>query len=384
MIKLRQPEITGTSKRKPLASGLMEEGPVLNGKPFSESELAIIKSRRAELITEGFTDRAIAKELSEELPGRTAKSNDLKIRKLVKSGKLPENPNRKEEKCFTEQEIQQIDSRRPELIKEGLTDRAIAQKISKEFSSRTLKSITSKIRKRVSSKELPGNPNKQSEFTEREIAIIKSRRAELIKEGFKDYKIARKLAEKLLGRTAGSIDSKIQKLIKSEQLPENPNHKWRKDFSKQDVSIIGSRRAELIKEGLTDLAITRKLAEELPGKKTMSIYARIRISVEAGDFPENPNKILDFTQDELSIIGSRRAELIKDGLSDAAIAQTLSNELAGWTMATIYAKIRRLINSGELPENPHKLGAELSREQHLANMGGLVEALDRFEVDGDA
>src|SRR5512137_1135446 len=69
-----------------------------------------------------------------------------------------------------------------------------------------------------------------------------------------------------------------------------------------------------------------------------------------------------FTPREIDTIRRRRSELMAGGKKDQEISTILSHE-TGRTAATLREKIRKLVNVGEFPPNPHRqtdfTGAEL-------------------------
>lgn len=250
---------------------------------FTAEETHRLKTQRAELIHQGLTDWRIANELAIELR-RPVHSIVAKLIRLIASGQLEENPNK--HLVFTPEETARIKARRAKMIKRGLTDRAIARRLSKEL-KRSVNSIFTKIRKLVTSKELEENPNRRLNLTYFEIERIILRRRELIERGLVDEVIAKRMGKEL-NRSAGVVRNRIQRLIRSGQLEENQNRII--DFSDAELEQIRSRRNELIEGGLADGAIAGILARELGSRKRMAFYNKIRTLVKLGQLPENPHK----------------------------------------------------------------------------------------------
>ena len=111
---------------------------------------------------------------------------------------------------------------------------------------------------------------------------------------------------------------------------------------------------------------------------TNSILTKIHKLIKSGELPKNLNKIESFTQEEVQIIRSRRAELIKQGKTDFAISKLLSVELQR-PVSSLYNKLLTLEKSGELPENPNKLGRKLTEDEMFSQ---LVEAVDVYTGGG--
>jgi len=302
--------------------------------------------------------------------------------KLQESGELIKT-NRKLR--ITDKENEVIKSKRPGLIKKGLTDWSVARELTKEpeFQDRTVRSIDDQIRSlvKIGVKEggLEENPNKEEKivFTEEENVVIKSKRPELIRKRLRDSRIARELAKApgLRSRSAKSIRHQIERLvrkgIKEGGLEENPNKKI--DFTEQQNTVIKSKRSVLIEKGLTDWAISRELTKEpeLQIRSSESIAQQIgklvRKGIKEGGLNKNPNKEeqIVFTEEEhaviKSVIKSKRPELIRKGLTDWRIAIELTNEpeFKRTSAKSIDYQIRSLVKigvkEGGLEENPNKI-----------------------------
>jgi len=357
-----------------IRAGELRENPNKQ-KQFSEAELGIIRSRRAELINEGLTDSSISKRLTKDIPARLACTISSKIGNLIKSGKLEENPNRQAKQEFTQEELELIESKRRGLMTEGLTDRAISRNLSKELPKRSEAVVRGKIKSLLRSGKLKRNPNRIENFTEDELRAIRLLRSGLIRKGLTDGAIAGRLEKELPGRSMRSIESKIIKLIRLGVLKRNQNKQG--SFTSQEIDAILSRRAELIREGATDNMISRILSKELLGRSAGTLDIKIRMLKRRGSLGENPNKRKGFTEAELRLIESRRADMIRAGLTDWDISVRLSKEIQGRSMRAIDQKIRNLVRSGKIGANPNtriSTDAESARAQ-------IEELLDRLQQD---
>jgi hypothetical protein len=229
----------GYSSIKGKIQGLLTEGRLLKSpnykdkRNFTDDQVEYIIMRRNELSVQGESDQSISRKIAKET-GRSPHTIENKIRKLRREKKLRKNPNKREIRRFTNRDIILLVKRRTELIISGLTDYAIASKLSDEM-ERSKGSILTKISCLVKTGKLTGNPNKQesTDFTDQEISTILNMRTELIAEGLTDFRISRKIAKKL-ERSQGSIKEKICRLIKSEILPPNPN-RYRQNPARTDL-----------------------------------------------------------------------------------------------------------------------------------------------------
>jgi predicted transcriptional regulator len=269
--------------RKMVNAGELQENPNAM-KKFTEGESEIIMRKRYELIRGGLTDWSISKKLADEMdvgmwPVFCA------IGRLILGKEIPENPNKQKHMRLTEEEKQFIMKRREELILEGLNDGQIAGRIAKEI-EKEKKSISDAMYRFARAKKIPANPNKQPNFTKKEIRFIDHIRDGLIHEGLNDRSIAKRLSEKM-DRTMSSILTIINRLVKREKLKKNPN--MRDKFTQEEVQHIIQRRHELIQEGLKDAQISKILSDEMQ-KSWNSIYSKILRLFEQGMLPKNPNK----------------------------------------------------------------------------------------------
>gem|GEM_PF-871631 len=331
---------------------VMAEGPVkkrLLPRPYTEQDIAYIKRRRAELIGGGKQDTEIGGILAGEL-GRTANAVTSKILRLVKQGRLDENPQTR--KRFTDVEIDAIIQGRSELIKEGKTDAEISTSLAGGM-DRTFGVIQNKIKDLVQSGELADNPNKKARVTDDEIKHIEKRRGELIAEGKADWAIGRALAGEL-GRPFDSVRTIIYFLVKKGKLRVNPNRQEGKKYTEEEVELIMVRRAELAREGKKDKEISRIISKEM-GRTPGTVRGKIKQMLGARKLSKNPNRRKRITKDHIMLIEKRRTELIPDGKTDSEIAGALAKEL-GISYNSLANKIRLLVKEGKLGANPNKQG----------------------------
>ena len=180
------------------------------------------------------------------------------------------------------------------------------------------------------------------------------------------------------GRTVGVIKGKIDRMVKSGELENNSNKIDHRAFTRDDINFIKTRRTDLIQSGFNDNAIAQKLAKEMPKRGKESIRRKIDILIKAGELQENPNKREKtyFTKDEIAFIKKRRQQFMEKGLTDNAIAQKLAGEMHQKAM-TIGYKIRNMIKSGELNDNPNKVKPgpkrSLSDDQILKQLSEAVD-----------
>ena len=131
---------------------------------FTESEIAYIKKRYRELVSEGRNNMEIARGIADEM-GRKVGGIEAKIKKLIREGNLAENPNAAVARRFTESEIAYIKKRYGELVTEGRNNWQIAREIANSM-NRSTNSIFDKIRRLIKRGEIGKNPN-QKEMRER-------------------------------------------------------------------------------------------------------------------------------------------------------------------------------------------------------------------------
>jgi len=400
------------------AVGVLESNPnKRSSSPFSESELTGLITRRDELIKEGLHDKAIAGVLSRETKGRSLQSFAHKMRNLVESGRVKANPNGhfrrgatenkimsvrdrlaakgrtdkeiaikiakalgdvsnwvvvrtkiknlvregvlaenrnvSERSAFSDSEDSVLLSRFDELAEEGLSDVEIAAQFAKTL-DRPQESIRNRVKHLRKKGRLRENPNNIAKFSPEEMAILRSKRAELIVQGHTDRRISSVLAG-ILKRSAGSIDQKMRNLVKAGSLKRNPNKRDAVIFTAAEVDSIMKARAELLKEGRTDGAISKTLAKRMPGRHHGTIRYKILALVEKGRLAKNPNArtISGFSDEETDLIKARRSELMRRGFDDGKIAKRLSTEMRGRSMETVSKKIQHMVRRGALEANPN-------------------------------
>ena len=361
---IRQPKLQESE-------GLMK-GQRLPKHIFTDSETSVIDSKRPKLIEKGLTDFEISKELTKNLPGRTAGTIDYYIRKLIKKDKLDENPNKTLN--FTDKEDIIIQSERLKLIEEGLTDNEIAKKLTKRLTDRTAGTIVERIKRLVNEHKLCPNSNKMLYFTGKEDAIIQLERSKLIKKGLTDTAISNKLAKILPGRTVSSIDAYVRRLVKEHKLNANPNKQF--EFTAEEDATIQSERPKLIKQGLKDKKISVVLTNIILRRTSGVIDHRIRRLIKEHKLDENPNKMIGFTEVEDAIIRSERLKLIADGLNDGEISKVLTRILSGRTTISINKRIIKLIKKHKLDENPNKCTNRYTTDDAKAQIEALLSRLE--------
>jgi len=349
--------------------GEIGENPNRGRKKFGDKEIELIKRRYIELVKEELNDREIARKIGKEL-GRSTRSVEGKIRRIRENKKIVENPNNQETRPYIKEEVEFIKKRYTELVQEGLNDHQIAKKISREF-GRSVRSVGHRIIKMREDKKIGENPNKQKTkepYTEEEIESIKKRYAELVKEGLHDAEISKRISEEI-GRDVESLGAMIRKFRKKGKIDENPN-KGNNPFSDQEIELIKKRYNELVKEGLNDKQIAKKIAEEL-GRQADSVENKMWRIRKDEDIGENPHMFIrkEFNNEEIELIKKRYNELVKEELSGKQIARKIGNEL-GRSASSVESKIIHMRKAGEFAD------AEALRERE--DILGVVKALEEF------
>ena len=227
-------------------------------KRFTQSDIAYIKKRHAELAANGMNDAEIARDIANEM-GRTVGSLRCKITQLTKKGKFGKNPNRRKVatgRKFTKSELERIKKRYGELVAEGKNNSQISIEIANEM-GRNAGSVNFKIRELIKAGELEKNPNRRKaatgrKFTESEIEYIKKRYRELAAKGNNNKEISRDIAKRI-GRSARSVNRKIGMLTEEGELEKNPNQRRSPAFlSKMTDDEFVNYAKEIIREaGIT-------------------------------------------------------------------------------------------------------------------------------------
>jgi hypothetical protein len=138
--------------------GTLSENPnFVDKKGFSAAEIRLISNRRNFLLSEGKTDFSIATILSLEMK-KSQVTIEKTLRKLVKDRKLPQNPNKRQGKKFTDDELKIIFQMRHRLIQEEMADRSIA-KIIADSLMRSEGSVFAKIKQLVKDTKITENPH---------------------------------------------------------------------------------------------------------------------------------------------------------------------------------------------------------------------------------
>ena len=336
----------------------LDEGMVRKRKwsRYTADDIKLIKKRYYELVQEGLNDADISRRIGKEL-GRSAGSVEQKIKGIRKNWKVGENPNNQKE--YTEEEVELIKRRYNELVGKGLNDAQIARRII-EGIDRSAASISQKLREMRESEEIGENPNNQKEYTEEEIKLIKRRYDELVREGFNDAQIARRIGKEI-GRSRYSIASKIKKMREKGEIEKNPNNI--KDFSEEEIKLIKRRYTELVEEGLEDFRIFKRISKEI-GRNKHSVINKIRKMREKGEVEENPNKDRErYTNDKIELIKRRYAELVEEGFNDAEIARMIAEEVER-NVRSVERKMRELREKKEIGNNPN-IGSKSYTEEEI-------------------
>jgi len=335
---------------------------------LTDDEIELIKRRYAELVEEGLNDAEISKKIGKEL-GRSAGTVRARIKKMRKSSRIKENPNKKENRKFTGKEVELIKRGYAKLVGEGLNDTDIARKIANEL-DRDFGSVRDKIGRMRKDEEIDENPNMfdRKEFSDKENELIKRRYSELIKKGLSDRNIAKKIGKESR-RNFGSVEQKIKKMRQDGTIGENPNNRINVGlFSEEEIILIKKRYVGLVQEGLNDIQIAKNIGSEL-GRSTYSINHKIREMRKGGEIEGNPNNRKIFDREEIELVKRRYAELAQEGLNDVQISKVIGGEL-GRNEISVASKITRLKKSGEFAD------AEALREKQ--DILGVVKALEEF------
>jgi len=269
---------------------------------------------------------------------------------------------------YTPDEVRLIEKRYNELLGKGLNYEQIGEKIGKEI-ERSAGSVVNKIKQLRKAGEIGENPSKGKEkFSEEEIEFIKRRYAELVEKGLDDSEIGRRISKEM-GRTINSVKRKIRHLRETEEIGKNPN-KGVNYIREEEVELVKRRYAELVRKGLNNKEIAKKIAKEL-GRSLASIKYKLFKMRRNGELEENDNaqKFKKFSEEELELIKRRYAELVEEGLGNRQIAKKIGGEL-GRSMGTVREKIRQIRKAGEFAD------AEALREKQ--DILGVVKALEEF------
>ena len=353
---------------------------------FSEEESEVIANKRGELMKKGLTDNAIAYELSKEMD----RSHDVlldKIRRSVKEGALPPNPNALLH--YTESEIESVASWRDSLCQKGMNDKQIARVIAKESKGK-VENVYSLIQRMVQSRRFDENPNKRVFFTAAEEERIVKARNRFAAKGMTDNKIAKTIAPEFR-KSAPVMAQVIRRLMKNGILGENPNKKRFVLFTDTQNRDIVVRYRKLTALGLNDYQIAKKLSEET-GRCIGTILEKLKSLRRSSAIIRNRNKrsIKSFGDPELKRLIRIRNELAGQGDTDGAIAKKISADF-GRSEKTIASKISRLVDSGRLGKNPNKrVKCSMDTEQRACRpkeseiLKGLAQAAEAMEQFGDS
>jgi len=197
---------------------------------------------------------------------------------------------------------------------------------------------------------------KRKRYTEEEVEIIKRRYSELLAKGLNDWQISKTIGKEI-ERSAGSVSSKIIKIMKISEKGDNknPNEGWRY-FSDENIEFIKRRYLELVEEGLNDGQMARTIGREL-GRSSGSIGQKLRRMRKDKIIGKNPNSRKqnrkEFSEEEIELIKIKHAELVKKGLGKWQIAKKIGKEL-NRSVGAVEQKIRRMTEKREIRENPNK------------------------------
>jgi hypothetical protein len=350
---------------------------------YSDNDIEIIIRKRKKLISEGVADAEIARIISKVLK-RSAGTVKLKIHNLIKSGKLPKNPN--SPKWWTKAEEEKLIKERNRLLLEGLKDSQIAKKFADDFGLEK-HSVDHKIYLLKKQKVLGENPNKRRNFSEQELELINRKRTEFISKGLCDNKIARELT-RYVCRNNNVLYCKIRQLVKKGEFEENPHQQ--REMSAEVIDTLIKRRNELVSKGYCDSEITIKLAVEL-GLKQGTIKGKINFLIKKAILSPNENVRKLFSRKDLSQIIRKRNKLMERGINDVDIARRIAKDLRR-TEGSIRSKLKNLVNDGKIPPNPNNQRRTPTQNGLIAGffqseselLDQLSDAVDMYLADGES
>ncbi len=186
-------------------------------RPYSARERERVAKTRNELACQGCTDMVASREIGKRM-GRTAGSVKNQIRKLIKKGKLVENPYKRGGK-FTPENVETVIRRYEELSSLHLTDDSKARVIAKESGEWDEDEVFALIHQLRGIGLLGEDKGRENE----EIVYIILRREELIPQGKDDKEIAEQIARELRRRTE-TIRLLILRTVDVGGCRENPNN----------------------------------------------------------------------------------------------------------------------------------------------------------------
>ena len=327
-----------------------------NRKTYSRDELDLIKSRRAELISQGYMDGEIARKIAHEFK-RTPATLREKFRLMRNNGDLDSNPNKRI--SYTSKQNEEIINLWNVLNLEGLPTSRISEIIGFELGIKP-KSAVSKLERLKRGKLIEESRNSYKfKYSSKDVFHISRIREDLMGQGWKDWRIAKNIAEEM-GEGAELIYQIIRNLVKEEKIRENSNMPTpvkkknllkNKTFAPEEIEYIEERRCELIKEGFGDYSIAKKVAPEI-NRKFESVTQKIYQLMRGGKFGKNPNN-RGFSKEHLEIIKHVREALIQIGYKDSRISRELAGQIYN-SEGSIREKIRMMIEKGELPKNPNR------------------------------
>jgi len=125
---------------------------------FSNWEINYIKQRWIDFSSRGMNDRQIHKEIAKEKGWKARSIGDI-IRRLRKKKEIGDNPNKRDKREFSNDEIGFIKRKWIDLSKQGMKDEKISKEIAKEkgWNAGSISGIVRRLRK---NKDIGENPNK--------------------------------------------------------------------------------------------------------------------------------------------------------------------------------------------------------------------------------
>jgi predicted transcriptional regulator len=296
--------------RKLRGGGRIHENAGKRGKrEYSDKDNEVIIRWYKELSLSGMWDGKIARILADKY-GTTRTAMYDKIRYLKKTRSIRDNKNKKEEKTYTDKEIQLIIRMWEELSNAGCMDSEISKAISKEI-DHSPASIRQKITTLRNEGKISENKyiKKAKKFTQEEIEGLTILFNRMNNEGFTDHQIAAE-AGKRLGRNLQSIEAKLRRLRDRGIIGENKSSKPKRKYTRIEHELLSKRYIELIGQGLITMDIAKILSKEL-GRSPQSICETIRKMRKNGALVENPNTRFG-NSDELEEGLARAAEAMEE------------------------------------------------------------------------
>ena len=134
-------------------------------------------------------------------------------------------------------------------------------------------------------------------------------------------------------------------------------------FNEEEIQYICNRRKKLIEEGFKDMGIALEIAHEIQ-RDQISIYQFMRSLAKNGKIPVNPNRSIEFSDQEIEAFTTARGDLIAKGFMDGTIARMLSDG-SGRSEGTICQLFNRLRKEDKIPENPNKQKQRIFSDEEI-------------------